>query len=1734
MAQDNWNPPQSNIIQMQQTQPDHKESELSHTVQDTQVDLLQQFLLLEQDLWSESAYTLEHQQAFELHRIGGSIYPRTYTQYAESQKQKNQKAWSHAEYIQRLRSEDASFDMLCVMLESQPLQEVCTATPDQPQLMHTKKLLYQQTIQQQIDIYMPKLIELIPTHLQKKHSKRLQSFLENVLDPETDKVRIGEYEMVFNTKDLAIQKVNGQPISSLQEHTLWWDPLRWSQLLVPSYELDAQHTSPEIIQMMQQSNPNGLATNGNYRMAPSDVRYLPFLYFWTSVSEEEAAGFGAQDTKMQMTGALWSRLGIRNAEIFGNKENKPKKYLTDRRYAQIQNPSEETYARILDSRQQKNPNATQAQIDAYELTLKTTMRAYIQGGEIMYNKDAIQKTFAELSRQLGTALEVDISSEIIDWIPTQFISLQGESKKYSLEEFFTNEVNGLSEQKNKVLKEEYFWALQGMHRHEETHRVLLTLWVHSVPDVPVRTFQPGKSLESCISAKVELSEEDLCRIAEEDFGDAYVWEDGTAQPNIRKYILENGHAVWIDLEQIQPVIQAHITTQLLDQALNDPTKAEVVSKLATDASARFVLMQYGSDGSEITTIPALWAQLAELYDDAEMSLLYEATTPTQRIRLSREALRTDMVPLRTYLDGAEWEVGTLIDQQTKKILTYLDRVQSTIADPTGPTNIDLWYLNDRRDAIRWIGWAQDTLSSLLTRVDSELAILRARLDPTAQDHKLVSDLINDLTLRRENLQRQVDTLVDTTPQSYRTHLQQAQDALDTIHTSHPNNPVPQWLQDDLREATTVLRTHNAGAGARIQWNIQELKNTVALDHPETEEIDPHLESVQLKEFANWFNALQWDGGVMFDAEQWTFSDWALLYFRISGENSQLPGWGNVWIKARILHQPGTAQFMLQPEMCTEFDLPMGRTYGPHDMTADWLDLLKSKRAGGQDIVKARQLDSMTAATQTYLNSEKSMWSVFGKDKMYSSWTRGHVLDDQTRAHIWDLPDRDRPINQIQHLWVPSGEQKYKFLHIDQHGDSVTVRSDDPIRQKKMDYTTFAIFVQDKGLFPFSDAEYKHIQKIHPPADTSTVANPSRLIRLSPASIRQMAKTVREAPQKHLKEKQEMRIKEAEAWMHDKLWWIPGLDGDDAWQTLDAAIFSKISARQKQLAGMDTDDKKWSEKKEWLTQVMADLEDAHKKRGDKEFLRQLAGDYLYVLLEVKEPYEGNLAKYADQWKWVEALLGKEHHTQFMKERQRRYDDLRNAGRDNEDARHRLLNFELEYIADHSKWGNLKHIFGTQFSKSVEDYSEQVETNIDDYAKDAKNRSYSKVLLAVRGKLKKPNGAGFTWFLKVLFEKTEDEDEYLQTSQVVAELFATGTIFNCKKLACEQLAAMGRTYGNPLLKMVNDPNATRKFFNLMDELVPDDRLSKAVWVQHNDEVWLNSYTKKVAYTNDDWEEVQEHVDRRDKTKRRRNRNGNGRKVMNALTFKSGAMFEAIGRLEDIENKDADQEIRLWDLKHFYHERVLGTEWSTLWDSDRAHQSAPMYSEGIMNLTSAGFQSLLYSSLDRTWGWFRKDAKEQNILRWNLLTKIHSLNTQTQNAGKTSKEYLMHFVTTKFLDFFGDDMSSEHKNAFLQALRKGNGALAKRAIYNFAAERRLLLTPIVEKTIIWFGEYFEEHAKTMSLQLNNPTSLMQSVLGNSSVSQSNDPLIKEIKKSYGYGKRKWNNTGPNPYDELYDEVA
>ena len=136
------------------------------------------------------------------------------------------------------------------------------------------------------------------------------------------------------------------------------------------------------------------------------------------------------------------------------------------------------------------------------------------------------------------------------------------------------------------------------------------------------------------------------------------------------------------------MIQQYITEHVTHQALNDSRHAEILDAIGDDPK-RFVLMSYDANGKKISTIPTLGSQLTKLYDDAEMSQLYEATTPVERIRLSRESLRNDIEPFRQYLDAEDSKVGTQLDTVTKKLLKYLDKVEKNISKDTGSTNIDL-------------------------------------------------------------------------------------------------------------------------------------------------------------------------------------------------------------------------------------------------------------------------------------------------------------------------------------------------------------------------------------------------------------------------------------------------------------------------------------------------------------------------------------------------------------------------------------------------------------------------------------------------------------------------------------------------------------------------------------------------------------------------------------------------------------------------------------------------------------------------------------------------------------------------------------------------------------------------------------------------------------------------------------------------------------------------------------
>jgi len=79
---------------------------------------------------------------------------------------------------------------------------------------------------------------------------------------------------------------------------------------------------------------------------------------------------------------------------------------------------------------------------------------------------------------------------------------------------------------------------------------------------------------------VDLTEEDLCRIAEKDFKASYITPDGQANKNIRRFRLESGEEVWINLNEIQPLIQHQVELQIeLDALQGDDHLSQVMETL---------------------------------------------------------------------------------------------------------------------------------------------------------------------------------------------------------------------------------------------------------------------------------------------------------------------------------------------------------------------------------------------------------------------------------------------------------------------------------------------------------------------------------------------------------------------------------------------------------------------------------------------------------------------------------------------------------------------------------------------------------------------------------------------------------------------------------------------------------------------------------------------------------------------------------------------------------------------------------------------------------------------------------------------------------------------------------------------------------------------------------------------------------------------------------------------------
>jgi len=844
-------------------------------------------------------------------------------------------------------------------------------------------------------------------------------------------------------------------------------------------------------------------------------------------------------------------------------------------------------------------------------------------------------------------------------------------------------------------------------------------------------------------------------------------------------------------------------------------------------------------------------------------------------------------------------------------------------------------------------------------------------------------------------------------------------------------------------------------------------------------------SIDYSWFEEKFNSLSGDAWVTFTNGKLN-PPHALLYFNdYGGWIGGLPWWNNNWVKVSLVQ----TWDMMQLKILDTTDFINERSINLEPFPINWssLETLIKNWWWSRNILKAQQstwLKDITEHLWYLWGSQNLTW--FKKDNVQSAWSAWHVFSgDTTKWHM----KSERNYADITYLWYPTWEHEYDFYELDHGGDSITVRYSN--RSKTMDYTTFAIFVLDKGLLPFNQLEYDTANKVVEKPQVWSVFTNGWRKWISVGTLMTMLKKLPDAVAKKLKKDEELRAAEAEVWFFDKLWFIPGVDKYDAQQNLDNLVRWEIEARKNQLMWLDVESKSaTSEKKQWIDEVVKDFKSA--RFGKKSDMRTIAGDFQYVL-ELNELYEGNLWVYASQHMWVQKLLWPDHYKTFQEEFHKKYANIRNFPNSSADKRDELIKFELNYIAEVTKKDKeLQRVYGTKFFKTIEDYVEEKMWSTAEAVKaNAKKRPFNQAYNTAKAQLKKMSSPKFIWFLEVALSKVNDASEKDKINLLILQYYTSWTNHKAIKDNADKLESMWRRYGNPLLKIANNVNAPRIILHLADAVgKPWHKLSNKL-TYGGDKKNNGEYIEMHNFSNVVDDEAT-HTQRLDQTAEWWGNNGS--EFMNSIYFWSSSLFSSIGRLWN-KKRSIAEDAEYTDLTYFYQYAILGNEWPALSTNDSAHVSSPLYIDGVMNRNWSTFSDIMLS-YDATNTSLKND--DAWMLWDNLANKIWNLDTQVSVASGAEKEFLLHFVTKKYIDFFGQKMT--WFNDFQLMLINWEGLKAGHLIEEYIYSKKYHKEPNMKRWFTAFANFFRKYARDIS-SLNKKNGIMSSAFRKLDTASSSD---------------------------------
>ncbi len=892
--------------------------------------------------------------------------------------------------------------------------------------------------------------------------------------------------------------------------------------------------------------------------------------------------------------------------------------------------------------------------------------------------------------------------------------------------------------------------------------------------------------------------------------------------------------------------------------------------------------------------------------------------------------------------------------------------------------------------------------------------------------------------------------------------------------------------DAQRNTLATQRDGLANQVASLQ-DEHEVMGTHIDDAREEEQQEAPGESLN-ERFASRFSNLKGDYNAKFE-------NGTVLFLRVS--DSKRPGYGSIWVKAKLENTQGPG---------STYDLVItGVTEGsagehlgkriPREKSSEDLGKLIAQSKG--DIYKFSPSNT-PADLHTYITSKLDSSQSKVSD-FKSSWNADNVNAKREKKTFTGGKEQWAPITYVGRTYEKHTKDVPDpyFYAVEQSGNTVRVTSISDNTTQLMDLDSYMMFLIDKQLMPFTDAEYQGWWK---KAEARERRSSHWTDYFVSRKVLKSAIGKFPAAYKH-KMEQESKFQSAILYYRFAKWlWSLGFDNVDLFHIsevladaegeLDTNISQVIKGYQDRIGRVGEGDNSVHGAK---TSELIKRE-IFSNYSEKTQFRQKAAGYLLYALNNGGAYFRKLADYAHQGKWVEAILGKQQHAIFMQENKELIDRVRSNPKPSDADLDLVAKKELWYIAKETQEKEYLEIFGTKFGRTVESNASDLGqvSKAGDVAKWLANSNIYEIYEAFRfGGIWNMTPKTALGALQAMADKVDDATTYSLFYKSMVQLMASGFMTSLNATGRGVVTELARRRGIPLGLLVGDPLHPYKTITLLDAIANAEKwqgmstLSSIVSKKVPERKNINAGNFVKSQGN-----VMDAIDIR--------WNQNGYTAMEALNYKNARLFEAQEHATD-EQKSVIDDYMNNAVFNWYLDRGASGR-----DIDG---QSPFMENGIWNISPGLFQDILMRT-EWVSGEFRSPAAHE--LRQqvgSMLQQFDGLLSQTQSYEQKKK--IIQFLLKKFKIYFGNsfnkkdydglewafvDMKSESDRKWIgyesiirhKILGEPMMGTRKKTVKDRIVDeygviqqkgRKVFGDPIVEETVGTMVDLFETHLWAMS---------------------------------------------------------